>query len=251
MLHFKKNQVCFSVTNPGAYLDFIYHQGVHFLASFSAKGKNLRGREHLCLPVFGEPHKHSDLRGKMPKHGAFREKDHELLKRQSGIHIPFTLAPEPEDAYIWPLVGYVRYVGKENELRTEIKIWRDADGVGGLAPINIADHPYWKRWGDVEITMGDFQHIVYSHVTIPEALKIPYTGKVTVQITETVKVELEIEGNQLKDPQLILWTDALGYLCAELAMTNPKLFDTPEGAFVEEEEEPVEVVFTKRFFVED
>ena len=62
---------------------------------------------------------------------------------------------------------------------------------------------------------------------------------------------MEIAGNQLKDPQLILWTDALSYLCVELTMTNPKLFDTPKGAFVEEKGEPVEVVFTKRFFVED
>ena len=251
MLHFKKDQVCFSVTNPGAYLDFIYYKGVHFLAQFSARGKKPRGRDHLCLPVFGKPRKHSTLHGKMPGHGEFRNGDYELLKRQSGIHVPFSLSPESDDAYVWPLVGYVRYAGKGNELRTEIKIWRDADGVEGSAPLNIADHPYWKRWGDMEITMGNFQTTVNSQMKIPEALKIPYTGTVTVQVTETVKVELEMEGNQLIDPQLVLWTDAFGYVCVELAMTHPKHFHTPKGAFVEEKGEPIEVMFTKRFFVQD
>ena len=87
--------------------------------------------------------------------------------------------------------------------------------------------------------------------SILKAIKIPYTGIVHVQLTSKIRVEMEIIGNSLVDPQLVIWSDSREYACFELAMTHPDIFDTPKGAFLEAGGKAIKVTFIKRFFVED
>lgn len=240
--------ISFDVSNTGAYLNWLYYGDVNFLVPFFKKGDKYRGRSHLCLPFFGKPREHSALHGKVRGHGEFRRTQIELQRREWGIHCPFNLVPGEKDAYVWPLQGFVQYRANENELRTEVQVWRDTDGVKGPAPINIADHPYWRNWKRIIVEMNGFSKTIDG--PIPKAMLIPYAGPVSVYLNRSVKVELEIEGNQLIDPQLVLWSDGCHYTCVELAMTHPGMFHSANGAYLEQENGPINVVFTKRLFIE-
>lgn len=236
------------VAELGAYLQELEFKGVNYLAERSFIGEKVRGESHSCLPVFGLPKAHSSLFGKMPGHGEFRRTLFNSQRIPKGIVLPFILSPEKGDAYRWPLEGLVNYEVFGNELRTNVRVRRGFDGIKGLAPINIADHPYWKRYGAIEVKMGSFEMTIDR--PIPDALKIPYTGIVSVHIAKNMRVELEMIGNSLIKPQLVLWSDSNDYACVELAMTHPALFDSPNGAFLKEGGETIKVTFIKRLFVE-
>lgn len=236
----KSSKINFHLNFKGLRIDDLKFKGKDFMLPFQhLKYRNGVSKErgtHFCVPIFGKPPKGSSLAGKIPQHGFLRDIRVSLKRingNESSAEAKFKI-PQTE-GYPWEIIGRSLFKCDNTGLSAEISLRRSwACRAKDLAPINIGFHPYWVNEGGVSVFTKNYNGPI-DRLIIP-SYHIEYLGPINVKIHGVGNVVMEMEGD-LKDPEIVMWTDHPSFACIELVAANSRKFGTEEGVMLDKGEE--------------
>lgn len=222
----------------GLYISFLQFRGKDFMfpmqsVNYNNGIKKKRGT-HFCAPVFGKASEKSGLNEKMPQHGFLRNMRFNLDRiNESVAETKFDI--KQTDGYPWKIKGEMVFICKNDELLINASLLRAWNCTGkDLAPINFGFHPYWVNKNGASVFTDNYSGPV-DRIIVP-SYHLKYLGPVHVKLHGIGSVKITMDGD-LKDPEVVLWSDHRDFLCVEPVIANAKKFGTPEGIMLERGEE--------------
>jgi galactose mutarotase-like enzyme len=195
-----------------------------------ATEKKSRGGCPLCAPWFGK-----SPRGEK-NHGYLRDLTSSgIIADENKVESKFD-GPQ-NDLYPWKLQYTTTAILDSNgTLRIGLEIERMNDGVPGAAPVLPGFHPYFtcKNADKVNVIIAGKN---YSGFHVDSKMFTVEEPVILIEMPDK-KIKMMLEGAFLKSKScVVLWTDLpQEYVCVEPILEDEKLFDTPAGHYLNENE---------------
>jgi len=187
-------------------------------------GSKTRGGIPICFPFLGSPKEGFIY---IPKHGWLRDEELTLVK-EAADRLLFRGYTQKRVGFPWAIMYEVEVSikGQDGSLTLSLKADRLKDGVGGLAPVNPAFHPYFSNLsGSKGVCTGTE---VFQIVPFTDSREIPVCMTNLVDIGPKA-VRMILAGDFNKNSRLNLWTDSDEYFCVEPMLTSRSVFATSNG----------------------
>ncbi len=242
----------FFASQFGAYLNFLQFKEKHFLHQGDVRNGKIRC-SHLCAPWFGPFPGDSLIKC---QHGGLRKTtagdECYVIKNgpNQGIVMSFDLS-SGEAKILSPLEAKIYYMDEGKDcFSANVALSLAPSKEYGSVPINPAQHFYWRNTKGIRIKTAGYENFL-KNKAIPEPVMFPYTEPVTLTIVDTGTVKMHLEADDLKDPQVVIWSDSEDYTCVELVAGHPDSYQKENGLWTRSITEPFTTSFIFDFSLEE
>lgn len=226
----------FIVDSTGATLTRWQYNGKDIIAPFGQSKQSdgsikFRGGIPICLPKFGPAYKDRAREINLIQHGFLRNTEMEKL---NGEEVGYVKNFSKTKAYPFSFEVFTRFKMKENGFSHVLGIKNNE--LKANMPICPGIHPYFKTpHGQCLLKINDEKQELLNLISLKKKKedRLVHLGK-----TNNV-IELDNHENVLKIKlgkgydHIVIWTDDPTYICIEPIASNPELFGTENGLWLE------------------